>query len=59
MKLESITNQKIQKLSKMHVYIVKYRRLYTWDTHVPMETKGLSNVFVLSDPEPPTISILG
>ena len=43
----------------MHVYIVKYRRLDTWDTHVLMETNGLSNVFVLSDPEPSAISILG
>ena len=33
------TNQKIQKMSKMHVYIVKYGRLNTWDTHVPMGTK--------------------
>ena len=41
LKLERITNQKIQKLSKMHVYIVKYRCLNTWDTHVPMGTKGL------------------
>ena len=41
MKLERITNQKIQKLSKTHVYIVKYRHLNTWDTHVPMGTKGL------------------
>ena len=40
LKLERITNQKIQKLSKMHVYIVKYRHLNTWDTHVPMERKG-------------------
>ena len=45
LKLERITNQKIQKLSKMHVYIVKYRRLNTWDTHVPMGTKGLKFFF--------------
>ena len=43
LKLERITNQKIQKLSKMHVYIVKYRCLNTWDTHVPMGTKGLTD----------------
>ena len=41
LKLERITNQKIQKLSKTHVYIVKYRHLNTWDTHVPMGMKGL------------------
>ena len=41
LKLERITKQNIQKLSKMHVYILKYRRLNTWDTHVPMGTKGL------------------
>ena len=41
MKLERITNQKMQKLLKMIVYIVKYTRLRTWDTHVPMGTKGL------------------
>ena len=41
LKLERITNQKIQKLSKMHVYIVKYRRLNTWDTYVPMRTIGV------------------
>ena len=34
-------NQEIQKLSKTHVYIVKYRRLNTWDTHVPMGMKEL------------------
>ena len=34
LKLERITNQKIQKLSKIHVYIVKYRRLNTWDTRL-------------------------
>ena len=42
LKLKKITNQKIQKLSKMHVDIVKYRRLNTWDPHIPMGTKGLS-----------------
>ena len=42
LKLERITNQKIQKLSKTHVYIVKYRHLNTWDTHVPMETTGIN-----------------
>ena len=42
LKLERITNQKIQKLSKMYVYVVKYRHLNTWDTHVPMGTKGLN-----------------
>ena len=41
LKLERITNQKIQKLSKMHIYIVKYRRLNTWDTQAPMGTKEL------------------
>ena len=41
LKLERIANQKIQKLSKIHVYIVKYRRLNTWDTHVPMGSQGL------------------
>ena len=41
LKLERITNQKIQKLSKMHVYIVKYRRLNTLDTYVPMRTIGV------------------
>ena len=29
LKLERITNQKIQKLSKIHVYIAKYMRLNT------------------------------
>ena len=43
LKLERITNQKIQKLSKMHIYIVKYRRLKSSGTHVPMGTKGLIN----------------
>ena len=42
LKLKKITNQKIQKLSKMHVDTVKYRRLNTWDPHIPMGTKGLS-----------------
>ena len=42
LKVERINNQKIQKLSKMHVYIVKYRHLNTWDTHVPIRTKGLN-----------------
>ena len=42
LKLERITNQKIQKLSKTDVYIVKYRHLNTWDTHVPMETTGIN-----------------
>ena len=41
LKLERITNQKMQKLSKMHVYILKYRRLNTWNNHVPMGKKGL------------------
>ena len=41
MKLERITNQKIQKLSKRIVYIVQYTRLRTWDTHDPIGTKGL------------------
>ena len=41
LKLERITNQKIQKLSKMHICIVKHRRLNTWGTHVPIGTKGL------------------
>ena len=35
------TNQKIQKLSKTNVFIVKYRHLNTGDAHVPMGTKGL------------------
>ena len=33
-KLERITNQKTQKLSKMHFYIGKYNRLSTWDDAV-------------------------
>ena len=41
LKLERITNQKMQKLSKIYVYILKYRRLNTLDTHVPMGKKGL------------------
>ena len=44
LKLERITNQKIQKLSKIHVYIAKYMRLNTWDTHIPMGTKGLTSI---------------
>ena len=40
MKLERKTNQKIQKLSKMIVYIVKYRRLSTCDTMSLWERKG-------------------
>ena len=47
LKLERITNQKIQKLSKMHVYIVKYRRLNTWDTTpVSVGTKGLTHILI-------------
>ena len=45
MKLERITNRKIQKLSKIHASIVKYVRLNTWDTHVPIGTKGLKTAF--------------
>ena len=46
LKLERIANQKIQKLSKIHVYIVKYRCLNTWDTCVPIGKKGLNLVLI-------------
>ena len=42
LKVKRITNQKVKKLLKLHVYIVKYRCLNIWDTHVPMGTKGLT-----------------
>ena len=45
MKLERIANRKIQTLSKIHASIVKYGRLNTWNTHVPMGTKGLKTAF--------------
>ena len=41
LELGRITEQKIQKLWKMHVYIVKCRCLNTWDTPAPMGTKRL------------------
>ena len=47
LKLERITNQKIQKLSKTNGFIVKYRHLNTGDAHVPMGRKGL--IFLWND----------
>ena len=41
LKLERITNQKIQKLSKMDIYIVKHRGLNAWGTHLPMGMREL------------------